>query len=205
MTDQGFLVLADISGFTAFVTSTELEHGAEVTGALLDTVIHRLAPPLEVQELEGDAVFAVGPDRLVPDGGLLPGVLLDSFSAFKKRQRELATDGDCRCRACVGVSDLSLKLVAHHGAFVRQEIGGRGRLAGPDVILVHQLLKNPLRADGYLLLTEPALRRVGDLAGNRELERHRLSYPHLGDVSCVVMVLEDPGRAALARVARTAA
>jgi hypothetical protein len=203
MTDQGFLVLADISGFTAFVTSTELEHGAEVTGALLDTVIHRLAPPLEVQELEGDAVFAVGPDRLVPDGGLLPDLLLDSFSAFKERQRELAGDGDCRCRACSGVSDLSLKLVAHHGAFVRQEIGGRGRLAGPDVILVHQLLKNPLHADGYLLLTEPALRRVGDLAG--DVQRHRLSYPHLGDVSCVVMVLEGPGRAALARVARPAA
>jgi hypothetical protein len=205
MTDQGFLVLADISGFTAFVTSTELEHGAEVTGALLDTVIQRLAPPLEVQELEGDAVFAVGPDRLVPDGALLPGVLLDSFRAFKERQRELAGDGDCRCRACAGVSDLSLKLVTHHGAFVRQTIGGRDRLAGPDVILVHQLLKNPLGADGYLLLTETALRRVGDLAGEHEVQRHRLSYPHLGDVSCVVMVLEPPARAALAQVARAAA
>jgi hypothetical protein len=205
MTDQGFLVLADISGFTAFVTRTELEHGAEVTGALLDTVLRRLAPPLEVQELEGDAVFAVGPDRQVPDGGLLPGLLLDSFSAFKTRQRELAGDYDCRCRACAGVSDLSLKLIAHHGAFVRQTIAGRGRLVGPDVILVHQLLKNPLRADGYLLLTETALRRVGDLAGDGEVQRHRLSYPHLGEVSCVVMVLEPPGRAALARVAQAAA
>ena len=26
--ESGFLVLADISGFTAFVTATELEHGA---------------------------------------------------------------------------------------------------------------------------------------------------------------------------------
>jgi D-glycero-alpha-D-manno-heptose-7-phosphate kinase len=35
LTEDGFLVLADISGFTAFVAATELEHGAQVTGALL--------------------------------------------------------------------------------------------------------------------------------------------------------------------------
>jgi hypothetical protein len=27
-TDHGFLILADVSGFTAFVTTTELEHGS---------------------------------------------------------------------------------------------------------------------------------------------------------------------------------
>ena len=29
-TKHGFLVLADISGFTAFVTETELEHGPPI-------------------------------------------------------------------------------------------------------------------------------------------------------------------------------
>jgi hypothetical protein len=46
-TETGFLVLADISGFTAFVTATELEHGAEVTGVLLADVMAALSPPLE--------------------------------------------------------------------------------------------------------------------------------------------------------------
>src|SRR5262249_9556538 len=64
-TEGGFLVLADISGFTAFVTATELEHGAQVTGVLLETVMGQLSPPLEIQELEGDAVFALGPDRIL--------------------------------------------------------------------------------------------------------------------------------------------
>ena len=196
MTDSGFLVLADISGFTEFVTKSELEHGAEVTGTLLAAVMDRLAPPLEIQELEGDAVFAVGPDRVIPDGGVLPGLLVDSFGAFRERQRRLVGDNDCECRACSGIAGLSLKLVAHHGPFVRQDIGGRGRLAGPDVILVHRLLKNPLGVDAYLLLTEPALRRVGDLSVDREVQRHHLSYPYLGDVACFVVVLEDPGGAA---------
>jgi hypothetical protein len=48
--ESGFLVLADSSGFTAFVTATELEHGAGVTGALLDGIMAALAPPLEIQE-----------------------------------------------------------------------------------------------------------------------------------------------------------
>ncbi len=205
MTDSGFLVLADISGFTAFVTESELEHGAEVTGVLLDTVMHRLAPPLEIQELEGDAVFAVGPDKLVPDGGVLPGVLVESFGAFKERQRQLVEENDCACRACSRIARLSLKLVAHHGHFVRQRIGDRGRLAGPDVILVHRLLKNPLGTDAYLLLTEPALRRVGDLALDHEVQRHRLSYPYLGDVSCLVVVLGGAPGAGPAEVALPAA
>src|SRR3989442_15787795 len=61
--ESGFLVLADISGFTAFVTATELEHGAEVTGALLAGVMGALSPPMEIQGLEGEAVFALGPDH----------------------------------------------------------------------------------------------------------------------------------------------
>jgi hypothetical protein len=65
--DNGALVLADISGFTAFVTATELEHGPPIIAALLEEVIRKLSPPLEIQEVEGDAVFALGPDRvLVP-------------------------------------------------------------------------------------------------------------------------------------------
>ena len=44
-TESGFLVLADISGFTAFVTATELEHGAQVTGVLLGDVMEALSPP----------------------------------------------------------------------------------------------------------------------------------------------------------------
>src|SRR5713101_5741042 len=88
-TEDGFLILADISGFTAFVTATELEHGAEVTGVLLEAVMHRLSPPLEIQELEGDAVFALG-----PDGGPVPPLTLfelleDAFVAFRDRQRQM--------------------------------------------------------------------------------------------------------------------
>src|SRR5438105_11264770 len=95
--DRGFLVLADISGFTAFVTATELEHGPQIIATLLEKVMGQLSPPLEIQEVEGDAVFALGPDRaLVPPAKLLD-VMDDAFAAFRHRQRELEADESCAC------------------------------------------------------------------------------------------------------------
>src|SRR5437867_9285402 len=81
--ERGFLVLADISGFTAFVTGTELEHGPPIIADLLEAVIGRLAPPLEIQEVEGDAVFAFGLDRAIVPAATLLDVADDAFVAFK--------------------------------------------------------------------------------------------------------------------------
>ena len=188
--EAGFLILAVISGFTAFIAGTELEHGAQVTGVLLEAVMHRLAPPLEIQELEGDAVFAIGPDGVLPDGSALPALLADAFAVFKEEQRKLASDESCACRACSDIPNLNLKLVVHHGRFVRQTVGGRARVAGPDVILVHRLLKNPVGGSAYLLLTAPALERVGVDPVASGMRRHFVSYPHLGEVPCFVADLE---------------
>mgnify|MGYP001588021848 CR=1 FL=1 len=94
-TQDGVLVLADISGFTEFVTATELEHGPQIIAALLEAVMGRLAPPLEIQEVEGDAIFAVGPDGVVVPPARLLDVLDGAFVAFKDRQREMEADDSC--------------------------------------------------------------------------------------------------------------
>src|SRR5262245_63118314 len=54
-TKQGFLVLADISGFTALVTATELEHGPAIIADLLEAGIPRISPPLEIEGIGGEA------------------------------------------------------------------------------------------------------------------------------------------------------
>ena len=193
-TEDGALVLADISGFTAFVTATELEHGPPIVAALLEEVMRQLSPPLEIQEVEGDAVFALGPDHLLVPRAKLLNALDEAFAAFRNRQRELEADESCSCKACRSVGSLDLKIVVHHGRFLRQLVGGRGQVAGANVILAHQLLKNDLGKRAYLLFTEAALRWMGLDAIRSDLAVHVERYEHLGDVRCFVRELTDPAR-----------
>lgn len=186
-TDHGYLVLADVSGFTAFVTTTELEHGSEIIAVLLDEVIGHLAPPLEIQEIEGDAVFALGgAGSELPRTRLLE-VLEDAFAAFKTRQRAIQDAERCQCGACQQIGTLDLKMVVHHGPFLRHTVGGRNRVTGTAVILVHRLLKNGVaRTGGYALLTEPVVRSLGIDAERDGLPAHTERYEYLGDVRCFV-------------------
>ena len=191
-TEDGVLVLADISGFTEFVTATELEHGPPIIAALLEEVIEKLAPLLEIQEVEGDAVFALAPDRAIAPRTTLLDVLDQAFAAFKTRQREFEADETCGCRACRSVGSLDLKIVAHHGRFLRQLVGGRSQVAGSDVILAHRLLKNGLdQKRAYLLLTQAALEWVGLDPSTTELTPHVERYEHLGDIRCFVWDYAD--------------
>ena len=156
----------------------------------------QLSPPLEIQEVEGDAVFAVGADGAVAPPVSLLAVLDDAFGAFKDLQRSMAADDSCSCGACQSVGNLDLKFVAHHGRFLRQLVGGRGQVAGVDVILAHRLLKNGLEEKrAYLLLTEAALRWLGIDGRRANLTAHVERYEHLGDVRCFVRELPEPAGA----------
>ena len=79
---SGPLVLADISGYTAFLQSVASAHAndAFADGAvpeaygiltrLLDGIVGKLVPPYTLSKLEGDAVFAFATDQdEVPTGG----------------------------------------------------------------------------------------------------------------------------------------
>jgi hypothetical protein len=186
-TDRGFLILADVSGYTAFVTTTELEHGSEIIASLLDEVVAHLSPPLEIQEIEGDAVFALGGEGAELARTRLLEVLGAAFAAFKARQRAMQDAETCGCGACQRIWTLDLKMVVHHGAFLRHTVGGRSRVTGTAVILVHRLLKNGVaRRGGYALLTEPVLRSLGFDPDEAGLPVHTERYEHLGDVRCFV-------------------
>src|SRR5690349_947903 len=53
------LVLADISGYTSFITNreTSLLHAEQIITALLEAMIDRTEHPLTLNKLEGDAAF----------------------------------------------------------------------------------------------------------------------------------------------------
>ena len=188
---SGFLVLADISGFTEFLTSTELEHGPPIITELLEEVIRRIAPPLEIHAIEGDAVFALGPDgKVLPPASLL-AILREGLAGFRSKQQQLAADDSCNCRCCRSVDKLRLKAIGHYGPFVEHMIGGRTQITGPDVILAHRMLKNGVTSDsGYTLLTRPALDYMDLDPTHLGMTPHTERYDHFGDVECYV----DAGR-----------
>jgi hypothetical protein len=56
-TQNGYLMLADISGYTSFVAKTEIEHANLAVSYLLESIIHKISGLFMIAKLEGDAVF----------------------------------------------------------------------------------------------------------------------------------------------------
>ena len=141
---QGYLVVADISGYTTFLTGTELEHAQAIVHELTTLIRTRLVPPLHFVKREGDAVFCYADDAALPDGERLVELLEVCYFDFSNRLLDMARATTCRCNACAAIDGLDLKFVAHYGAFVVEQSDGAADLVGADVILVHRLLKNTI-------------------------------------------------------------
>lgn len=170
---RGTLLLADISGYTAFLQAVAGAHAADMAAgtfvptayplltSLLDGIIERLAPPFTLSKLEGDAVFAFAAESTpVPRGAELLGCLTACYEDYRARLDDARRLMLCECDACRSIDGLELKFVLHQGEFVIQSVAGRPELLGPDVTVTHLLLKNHatevVGRSGYALLTERA-------------------------------------------------
>jgi uncharacterized protein DUF2652 len=151
---SGPLVLADISGYTAFLQSVASAHAndAFADGAvpeaygiltrLLDGIVGKLVPPYTLSKLEGDAVFAFATDQdEVPRGGDVLVRFGGCYADFRQRVASAKEIWPCWCDACANIEMLDLKFVLHAGPFVIQEIAGQRELVGPEVVIAHRLLK----------------------------------------------------------------
>ncbi len=81
--EHGYLLLADISGYTAFLTQTELDHAHEILTDLLETILDHFKPFLNIAKLEGDAVFAYVPRRQMPRGETLLELVETTYIPFQ--------------------------------------------------------------------------------------------------------------------------
>jgi len=157
---SGALVLADISGYTRFTRMhvTSLLHAEEIITELLEAVIQAAEFPLQVSQLEGDAVllFAeVAAGREAEAAQDVARQIKQLFTAFNARERALiACDAGCACDACNHIGQLRLKAVLHFGQFTLQRIQDVQELAGADVKLLRALIKAPVPATEYVLMTQ---------------------------------------------------
>jgi hypothetical protein len=152
------LILADISGYTDFITNREVSllHAEQIITDLLESMIDRTEHPLILNKLEGDAAFLYaesGPDRTAAVRDVLTQVRL-LFAAFDERLDKIRVErANCSCDACANVSRLKLKAFAHSGEIAIKQVRQFEELAGEDVILIHRLMKNHLAEREYVLLS----------------------------------------------------
>lgn len=184
--DSEFLLLiADISGYTRFMMTnhTARVHAHGIISDLLSAVIAEVQVPLEVNKLQGDAIFMVAGRQSVgwEAIGLEIGRTLEKFIvAFDRRLSALAESNICGCIACQQMVTLRLKLIGHYGMAVRSRVSGFDELSGVDVIVLHRLLKNHVTGHQYILLTEDAFRFLGPPGDYRG---HRERYDDVGEIS----------------------
>lgn len=201
---ERYLLLADITGYTGFMSSIEQAHGVDfsagipvaysVLGALLDTVIAGLEADFDLVKLEGDAVFAVAPAaRLDGTGDRVLETLGAMYRAFIESRTRAIPSSDHLCTACPAVAHLDLKVVVHRGHAVRQAVGSGSDLLGPAVNVAHRLLKNTVRGRigfrPYVLLTEAAATALGLPAIGTS---HHEDYPDVGRVQGRIVELGGP-------------
>ena len=188
-TQTGYLVLADISGYTSFVARTEIEHAEKAISILLENIIERLDDLLSIVKLEGDAVFAHVPDEQMPNCNVMLELLDNTYELFRDSARSLHAQATCPCKACQAIPALDLKFLVHHGEYIIQQVAGIKDLMGNDVTLIHRLAKNSVSEstgwNGYVLFTGNCLEQMQ--ADKKLFIQQAETYEHLGNVETYVM------------------
>jgi hypothetical protein len=178
-------LIADISGYTSYLAGVELDHAQDILADLIGTVVTALRPNFKLAKLEGDAAFTFAPAEKV-DGSLLLDTIERCYFGFRRRRRDVRQATACECNACVRIPDLNLKFVVHHGQAIRQKVYGREELLGPDVIVVHRLLKNDvvekLNMPAYALFTEQCLEAMSIDPAANDMREITETYEVIGDV-----------------------
>ena len=191
---EGFLCVADITGYTGYLNDSELEHAQGTLTDLLELLVDRAGPPMTVSKLEGDAVFSYAFEDSFTDGRTFLDLVEGTYVAFRRAIDSMVLNNTCQCNACANVSSLDLKFVIHFGSFLIQRIGTYDELLGSDVNVVHRLLKNgitdQLGLRAYCLYTRPAWDRLG-LQEVTTLVAHDEDVPDFGLVETYVQDLGD--------------
>lgn len=190
-TQKGYLLLADISGYTSFVAKTEIEHAEKAISILLEAVIEKIGSIFTVAKLEGDAVFAYLPEDQLPNCNVMLELIDNTYLTFRDSAKALHSQATCPCKACQAIPTLDLKFLVHHGEYILQQVAGIKDLLGSDVTLIHRLAKNSVSESmgwhGYVLFTNQSLECMQ--ASKKPFIQQTETYEHLGAVQTYIMDL----------------
>ncbi len=147
------IFMPDISGFTQFVQSVEIEHSQHIISELLELLIDQNELGLELAEIEGDALFYFK-FRDVPTPEKVLKQARQMFRAFHKHLTQYETNRICQCGACISATNLKLKFIIHGGEFDFVRVKEIIKPHGAEVIKAHRLMKNNVESDEYILVSD---------------------------------------------------
>lgn len=156
-TPNTLIFIPDISGFTKFVNSTEIDHAKHIIEELLEVLIDSNEIGLELSEIEGDALLFYRPGK-APTAAELLAQIQRMYVNFHGHLKRYETHRICSCGACCSATDLSLKFVSHYGEVANKQVKDRSKLFGKDVIVAHRLLKNEVDSEEYSLFSDNLVR-----------------------------------------------
>jgi len=183
---QGYFLIADITGYTQYLNESELDHAQGILTSLLNLLIEHTRPPLIISRLAGDAVISYGLSGHFLSGQTFVESLADTYVSFRRMVELMVRNTTCPCNACRNIASLDLKFFVHYGDFAVQKLDAHDELVGSDVNLLHRLTKNhvteALGLKAYTLYSDAAIHALG-LENLTGLIRHEETYEHLGTVT----------------------
>ena len=190
MKQQGFLIISDITGYSAYLNQSELEHARDSLADLLRLLVDYTKLPLVISKLEGDAVFSYAPQGSILQAQTLIEMIEVTYVAFRKALQLMVINTTCTCNACSNLPNLDLKFFIHFGTYSIQNIGRYTELVGPDVNLVHRLTKNrineTLSVAAYAAYTEAVIEELDWGAIAEALQPYEQAFEDVGTVRLVV-------------------
>lgn len=188
MTQKGFLLIADITGYTMFLTRSELEHAQGILDALFKSIFAEIKAPIILSNLQGDAALTHLPDTNLPQRQFPLDAIERIYCSFANTLAAMRLNTTCACNACRNIDQLDLKFFLHHGEYATQEMAGRTELQGAEVIRLHRLMKNSVTAatgiKAYALVTEQAADAIGLPDFFAATIRHVENIGEFGDTVC---------------------
>jgi len=152
MAESATILLPDISGYTEFMTKTELSHSSHIINELLDAILAANTGDFVLSEVEGDALLLYQKGKPI-EADALVRQCLSMFESFHTQLKIIERDSICPCGACKTASNLTLKFVAHHGVVQEIKVRQFTKASGIDMVVAHRLMKNGIASHEYVLAT----------------------------------------------------
>ncbi|MBS9464303.1 DUF2652 domain-containing protein [Flagellimonas sp. 389] len=181
------ICIPDISGFTEFMSDVDFELTSKVIPSLLNKVIYSNTINLKVSEIEGDAVLFYRHGEL-PSISELISQCKRFYIKFYEQLTTLKANYGAHESAHKIPDILGLKIVLHYGDEITSaQVGNRIKLLGEDIIVAHRLLKNSIKEDEYLLISDALVEQYHKKKMNNEfdwavLKQGSTYYEHLGEL-----------------------